>query len=398
MSDDTDIVLVGAARTPFGRFGGSLRDWTLPRLGAVAVEGALHGGGIETDDVQELVLGVNLPGSDRSVARQVALHAGLPVDCTSYTIDRACCSSLAALAMAMRAIRAGVAEVAVAGGAENMSKVPYFLEEVRWGCRLGNIHLSDQLVISCPFTGVPRAIQAADEALSYGIGRREQDDWALRSQKRWAEASARGIFQREIVAIEDERAGTKMEADECPRPETTMEALAQLPLVNGSRTVTAGNAPAMATGAAALVVCAASEAERRNVTPLARILAVEATSGAPENIASAPATSATRALRAAGVALDEVDLIEINEAFAAVPLVTTEVLAGGRPEIRAQLREITNVNGGSIAVGHPTGATAARLVMTLSQELRRRGGGIGLVTICGGIGEAQAAVIEVPAA
>ncbi len=391
------IVVIGAARTPFGRFGGSLRDWPLPRLSAIAVQGALQSADVEPEAIHEFALGVNLPGSDRSVARQSSLHAGLPLDCTSYTVDRACCSSLAALAMAARAIGAGATDVAVAGGVENMSRVPFFLEDLRWGHRLGEVRLSDQLVISCPYTGVPRAVQAADEALSFGIGREEQDAWALRSQQRWSEASARGDLQRWIVAVQDEDGTTELEVDECPRPDTSLEALAALPTVNGSRTVTAGNAPAMATGAAALVIASAQEATRRATAPLARLLAVEADSGPPEKIASIPAHAATRSLAAAAVELRQIELIEINEAFAAVPLVSTAVLGAGDQGLTEHLRSITNVNGGAIAVGHPTGATAARLVMQIVEELRRRGGGLGLVTICGGIGEAQAAVVEVPA-
>jgi acetyl-CoA C-acetyltransferase len=398
MSERHEVVLIGSARTPFGRFGGSLRDWSLPLLAGIAVQGALQDAAVEVEAIGEFALGVNLPGSDRSVARQASLRAGLPVECTSYTVDRACCSSLAALAMLARGVESGVTSVGVAGGVENMSKVPFFLEDLRWGHRLGEVRLSDQLVISCPYTGVPRAVQAADESLAFRIGREEQDAWALRSQQFWSEASARGDFQSELVVVRDEERGLKLEVDECPRPDTTLEALSRLPLVNGSRTVTAGNAPAMATGATALVVATAEEARRREKVPLARFLSIEAASGPPANIASAPAVAARKALDAAGLGLEQIDLIEINEAFAAVPLVTTEVLADGDAQARDRLRSITNVNGGAIAVGHPTGATAARLVMTLTRELRRRGGGLGLVTICGGIGEAQATVIEVPGA
>lgn len=394
-SPDTEIVVVGAARTPFGRFGGRLRDWRLAPLAAASICAALADAGVEFEAVGELALGVNFPGSDRSVARQAVLHAGLPIDVTSYTIDRACCSSMAALSFAARAVRSGTVGVAVAGGTENMSKVPYFLEDMRWGHRLGEVRLIDQLIIACPYTGVPRAVQAADEALSFGIDRTQQDEWAVRSQELWAEATARGYFSQEIVAIPGGGGDDAIEHDECPRPDTTAEDLARLPLVNGSSTVTAGNSPGMATGSTALVVTTASEARRRGCSPLARLLAVEGVSGAPERIASIPAVAARRALAAANVDLNDITLIEVNEAFAAVPLVTTEILSGGDTAERERLRAITNVNGGAIAVGHPTGATAARLVMTLAHELRRRGGGLGLATICGGIGEAHAAIIEV---
>jgi acetyl-CoA C-acetyltransferase len=390
----SDVVVIGAARTPFGKFGGILRDWQRPQLAAVAIRAALADASVAAADVDELALGVNLPGGDRSIARQASLHAGLDPGVCSYTVDRACCSALAAVDLAARGIRSGESPIALAGGVENMSKTPYFLEDLRWGSRLGEVRLADQLVISCPWSGAPRAVQAADEALAFGIGREEQDQWALRSQERWAAATAAGHFQAELteVPLGDRRSMTE---DECPRPGSTAERLAALPVVNGSRTVTAGNAPAMATGATAVVLTSRAEAGRRDQPVLATLRSMAAVSGAPEKIASVPAVAGARALKRAGLDLADLHRIEINEAFAAVPLVTTKAWADGDSGTLASLRERTNVNGGAIAVGHPTGATAARMLMTLIHELRRRGGGLGLVTLCGGIGEAHGAVIEV---
>jgi acetyl-CoA C-acetyltransferase len=385
---------VGAARTPFTRFGGALAGEPLPHLGRAAVGEALRRSGLAPEDVDELVLGVNLPGSDRSIARQTLLQAGIPDDRVAYTVDRACCSSLAATTLAARSLRLGEARVAVAGGAENMSRVPYFLEGLRWGQRLGDVVLRDQLVISCPHTGVPRAQQAADEAARYGIGRAEQDAFALRSQQRYAAADARGEVAPEIVAVRTAE-GRDVGRDEGPRPDTTLEKLAALPTVNGSSTVTAGNAPGLSTGAAALVLTTRAEAERRGAVPLATLVATAMASGHPAKIASIPAVSARLVLGRASLELDDMAVIEINEAFAAVPLVATEVLGGGDPGCVAALRERLNPNGGAIAVGHPTGATAARLLMTAALALRRHGGGYGLVSICGGIGEGEAAVIHV---
>jgi acetyl-CoA C-acetyltransferase len=358
---------------------------------------AIARSGVDADDVDELVFGVNLPGSDRSIARQIQLRAGIPDDRVSYTIDRACCSSLAAVTLARRAINSGDASIVVAGGAENLSRVPYFLEDLRWGTRIGPVTLVDQLVISCPHTGVPRALQAGEEALEFGIGREEQDLWALRSQARFHEANARDMFECEIAPIEVASAtGDRIVArhDESPRPATTLEDLNQLPTVYGSPTVTAGNAPGLSTGAAALVL-STSERAASSCPPIARILATAMVSGAPEKVASIPAVAALAALKRAGLDLNQIDLIEINEAFAAVPLVTTLVLANGDLSKAKQLRDKTNVNGGAIAVGHPTGASGARLVMTVAFELRRRGGGIGLVTLCGGVGEGEAVVLRV---
>jgi len=392
-----DCVITGARRTPFGRFGGALRDLSLPQLGSHAVRAALAEAGLAPGDVDELALGVNLPGSDRSIARQTLLQAGIPDDRVAYTCDRACCSSLSAITLASRAIRLGEARIAVAGGSENMSRVPYFLEDLRFGRRLGHVQLVDQLVISCPHTHVPRALQASREALAYGVGREEQDAWALRSQTLCARASAAGRFADEIAPIDLAAFGGDgvVAADESPRATTTREQLAALPTVNGSETVTAGNAPGLSTGASAVVLMTGAEAERRGRAPLCRLVATAMVSGHPDRIASIPAVAAKQLLARVDLPLDAIDLIEINEAFAAVPLVSTLELAE-RDRARAEkLREKTNVNGGAIAIGHPTSATAARLVMALARELRRRGGGTGLVAICGGIAEAEAALIRV---
>ncbi|MEO8693616.1 MAG: thiolase family protein [Acidimicrobiales bacterium] len=389
-----DIVLVAAARTPFTRFGGSLAALTIPDLARHAVAGALARAGVAPTDVDELVLGVNLPGSDRSLARQAMLHAGIPTDSVAYTVDRACCSSLSAITLAARALRLGESTVAVAGGAENMSRVPYFLEGLRFGERLGDVVLKDQLVISCPYTGVPRAQQAADEAALFAIGRDQQDEFALRSQQLYAEAKARGDLAQEIVPVTLDNA-TVLSADEGPRPDTSLAKLAALPTVNGSSTVTAGNAPGLSTGASAVVLMSRAEADRRGLQSLATLVATAMASGHPAAIASIPAVSAAKVLARAGMTLDQMDIIEINEAFAAVPLVATAVLGGGDSGSVRGLRDRLNLNGGAIAIGHPTGATAARLVMTAAFALARRGGGHALVSICGGIGEAEAAVIRV---
>jgi acetyl-CoA C-acetyltransferase len=389
-----DVVIVGAARTPFGKFGGALAPLTIPELAARAIREALCRARVQPDDVDELALGVNLPGSDRSIARQAQLASGIPDNSVSYTVDRACCSSLAATTLVARSLRLAEATVGVAGGADNLSRVPYFLEGLRFGERLGDVVLKDQLVISCPYTGVPRAQQASNEAALHGIGREEQDEFALHSQQRYAAASSRGAITPELVEVELPD-GATLARDEGPRPDTTLERLAELPTVNGSATVTAGNSPGLSTGAAALVLTTRAEADRRGLTPRATLVATAMASGPPANIASIPAVGAEKVLARAGLGLDDVDIIEINEAFAAVPLVATKVLAGGDEGRLRDLHERLNPNGGAIAIGHPTGATAARLLMTAMFELERRGGGTALISICGGIGEAEAAVLRV---
>lgn len=392
-ADSVDVV--GYARTPFGKFGGVLRTLTLPELGAYTLAAALRRSDIDPDDVDEIAVGVNFPGSDRTIARQIQLRAGIPDDRVSYSVDRACCSSLTAINLASKSIRTGDVQVAVAGGVENLSRVPYFIEAARFGRRLGDIVLTDQLVVSCPHTGIARAVQASTEAASYKIGRKEQDEWACRSQERYAAALDRRFFEGEIEPVfttDAEGTTVTLEHDESPRPETSIDALSRLPTVNGSETVTAGNAPDLSSGSAMLVLRANGS---HNAESVGRIGAWSAAAGDPQHIASMPAVAAQLALRRAGLTLGDVHVLEINEAFAAVPLVSTVVLASGDRSETERLREITNVNGGAVAIGHPTGATAARLVMTTISELRLRGGGIGLVCICGGIGEAEALVVYV---
>jgi acetyl-CoA C-acetyltransferase len=391
------VAVLGYARTPVGRFGGALRTLGLPQLGAIAVSAAIERAGLRGDQIDELALGVNFPGAQRSVARQVQLRAGIPDDRVAYTVDRACCSSLSAITLASRGLRLGDTRIAVAGGADNLSRVPYFVEAARFGQRLGDILLTDQLVVACPHTGVARAVQAADEAAEYGVGRDQQDEWALRSQQRFAAARLAGRFDAEIVTVEtndEDGRPVWLDADEPPRPESTAEGLAALRTVNGSSTVTAGNAPDLSTGSSALVL-ATPDATGATAPYLAVLRGWSAAAGHPQHIASMPAVAAKLALARTGLSLEDLAVIEVNEAFAAVPLVTTLALADGDRGLADKLRDRTNVNGGSVAIGHPTGATAGRLVMTCISELRRRGGGRGLVTICGGVGEAEAVIVEV---
>ncbi|HLE99985.1 MAG TPA: thiolase family protein [Gaiellaceae bacterium] len=405
MSKSDRVAVVSAVRSPFGKFGGALKDFTLPELGGLVVAEAMRRAGVDPADVEELATGVNLPGADRSIARQVLIRAEIPPHRVAYTVDRACCSSMAAISMCSRAIRLGDVDIAVAGGTENMSRVPYFLNDQRWGHSLGDVVLRDQLVIACPMTGKPRAVQAGEEAVEYGVTREEQDAWALRSHQRYLAARDAGKFDDEVMPIEvaPERGEPFVfSQDESARPDTTLEKLAKLGTVYGSPTVTAGNAPGLNTGASAMVLMSPAEAERRRRKPLATLISWAMASGHPDRIASIPAQSAQLALDKVGLTVEELDLIEVNEAFAAVPLVSTLVMAGGDPERAAAIREKTNVNGGSIAIGHPTGATGARLVMTLSYELRRRREAAGdsrpyhgVATICGGVGEAEAIVVEV---
>jgi acetyl-CoA C-acetyltransferase len=401
----SEVAVISAVRSPFGKFGGTLREFTLPQLGGLVVAEAIRRAELDPADVEEVAVGVNLPGADRSIARQVQIEAGIPPERVAYTVDRACCSSMAAISLASRSIRLGDSHIAVAGGTENMSKVPYFLTDQRWGHRLGDVVLKDQLVIACPMTGRPRAVQAGEEAVEYNISREEQDRWALRSHQNYLAAREACKFAAELMPIEvPQRRGDPIifTEDESPRADSSLEKLAKLPLIYNSPTVTAGNAPGLNTGASATVLMSTAAAEQHGQKPLATLISWAMASGHPDRIASIPAESARLALEKVKMTVDQMDLIEINEAFAAVPLVSTLIMANGDQDKAAEIRARTNVNGGAIAIGHPTGATGARLVITLIYELRRRRNlagdsrpYYGLATLCGGIGEAEAIIVKV---
>ena len=392
------VVVVDGIRTPFDKFGGAMKEMTTVQLAAYVTKKLLERNPVKPEEIDEYYLGINMPTSNRSIARQAALAGGLPVTVNATTTDRACCSSTVAIAMAMRAIQVGDAEIAIGGGSENMSNVPYFLEDLRWGKRLGEVVLKDILYVSCPYTGEPRAKQAGEVALEFGVTREMQDAWAYRSQKLYDAACKAGKFADEIVPIEIAQAKGDpilLTGDQSPRPDTTLEALAKLKPVNKSPTVTAGNAPGLSTGAAQVLLMSGDEAKKRGIKPLATIVAHAQASDHPKGIASIPAYAAAKALKKAGMTIEQMDIIEINEAFAAMPLVST-ILLGDKDEARIEaIRAKTNVNGGAIAIGHPTGASGARLLMTLAYELRRRGGGYGLSTICGGVGESESFIIKV---
>jgi acetyl-CoA C-acetyltransferase len=391
------VVILAAARTPFGRFGGAFRDLSPVELGAVAVRQAVARAGLPAEDFEQAILG-NCMGAaslGQVPGRQVALQAGLPADVHVIDVNTACTSALVALELACQRLRDGGTGAIVAGGFESMSQVPYTLPGARFGYRLGHAPLVDALTaaLTCPITGVHMGIYASRAALARGIGREEQDRWALHSQQAYRAAHKQGYLADEIVpvTVEGRKDNTIVEDDEQPRPDTTYEKLAALPpAFERDGTVTAGNAPGLNDGAAALVLAPAGLARARGLAPLARIVATGHASAPPEAINVVPALAARAALDAAGLAVADVDLWEINEAFAAVTLTSLAEL-GIEPER-------VNVNGGSVAIGHPVGATGARILTTLVFELRRRGGGLGVATICGAGANGCAAVVEVPGA
>jgi len=403
--EKNDVVVVSAVRTPFGKFGGTLKDIPSIDLAAMVIREALQRVTVKGEEVEETYYGSAVPGEvglETDVpARQATLKAGMPADHVSITLDRACCSSLSAVRLGYRGIRGGEVEAALGVGAENMSRTPLIVPpDVRWGRRLGNIELWDGLY-GLGYKGFnPVSVDAGEVALEYGITREDQDRWAYGSQMKYAQAFAEGKFKigEELMKVDiPQKKGPPiiLEKDEFPKSDTTLEKLAKLPLVYGSPTVTAGNAPGLDTGASAILIMSEKKAKEKGLKPLAKIISMVATATTPRLIAAIPGFTIQAALKKAGLTLDQIDLIEINEAFAAMPLVSNKILADGDSDKMKRLLEKTNVNGGAIAIGHPVGASGARILMTLIYELRRRGGGIGVASICGGLAQGDGAVVQV---
>jgi acetyl-CoA C-acetyltransferase len=389
----SDVFILSAARTPIGKFGGGLSTVPATELGAVAIRAAVERAGIAPERVDEAIMGQVLQaGAGQAPARQAALKAGLPESVSATTINKVCGSGLKAVMMGSAAIRAGDASVIVAGGMENMNLGPYLLPGARTGYRLGNATLVDATVhdgLWCATCDVHMGVHAERVAAKHEVSRAAQDELALRSHQRALAAQEAGRFRDEIVPVTVEgRKGavTTVELDENPRADTTLEALARLKpaFQPDGGTVTAGNAPGITDGAAALVL--ASEDALDGAQPLARILGYAQADVAPEWLFEAPIDGVRRLLEKLETTLDTFDLIEINEAFAAQVLADGNALGFDWDRV--------NVNGGAIALGHPIGASGARVLTTLLYELRRRGGGRGLATLCLGGGGAVALAVE----
>jgi len=389
-----ETVILSSARTPFGRLGGALASRTAVQLGVVAASAALQRAGVEPGDIEYAVIGqVVQAGAGHIPSRQVTLAIGVPDEIGSDTINKVCASGMRAVALADLMVRAGDRCLLLAGGMESMSSAPYLLMRARSGYRFGDGELLDANLsdgLRDPWSGKLMYEQASAVADELGLARGELDEWALRSHQRAVAAIDAGRMAEEIVAVEvPERGGPALvDTDEAPRRDATLERLAALPpLDHAHPTHTAGNSPGVNDGAAMLVVADAALAHERNLEPLARILATGCTANRHDSLARVPARAAQIALERAGLTAADMDVIEINEAFASVALQSSRDL-GVDPER-------VNVNGGAVALGHPVGASGARLVGTLMYELRRRGGGRGLGAICSGGGQGDAIVIEV---
>lgn len=397
MNDRQDVVVVAFARTPFGRFEGALKEIEAPRLGALAIDEALARAAAMKDAIDTVYGGVGMIGGAMlTPVREAVLLSELPETTPSAAIDRACCSGMTAIGSAMKDLRCGEAGAIVCGGFESLSRTPVLWPRQR--ARIGDVAASDPLLMRGMIVNHPIAVYTGDEALRRGVDRWQQDEWALRSHERYFAADGEGYFDCERFAVDacdSKGQPRRIRKDESPRHDSSIERLAALKTVYGGSTITAGNAPGLNDGAAFLVVTTARMAEERGLETLARLVDYTQVCGSPTSGTTTPARAIERIAQRNGIAPTEWDLIEINEAYAATPLVSTLELAGGDAAAAMKLRERTNVHGGAVAIGHPLGASGARIVMTLINGLRRRGGGRGVAAICGGFGQGDAVMVQV---
>jgi acetyl-CoA acetyltransferase family protein len=389
----SEVVILGGARTPMAEYVGAFKDVSALELGAQAAKAALERAGAQPAWVDHVVMGNALQTSGDAIygARHVGLKAGVPVEVPALTVNRLCGSGLQSVVSAAQMIRLGESRLAVAGGMENMTQAPHVIRGLRGGLRLGEGKLEDSLMVALLDThcGLYMAQTSDNLARRHGISREDMDAYALRSQGAAGAARERGVHAEEIVPVEVKERGraTRVEQDDHLRPETTLEVLAALkPAFGKDGFVTAGNASGIVDGAAALVVASRDEAKRRGLMPLASIVSWGVAGVPPEIMGIGPVPATRRALEAAGLSLKDMDLVEVNEAFAGQYLAVEKELGLDR--------ERTNVNGGAIALGHPLGATGTRLLLTLALELRRRKGTYGLATACIGGGQGIAMVIK----
>jgi acetyl-CoA C-acetyltransferase len=379
-------VIVSAVRTPFGKFGGGLAQHEATELGAIAIRAALERLGLEPHEVEYVLMGQVLQGgAGQAPARQASIGAGLPIEVGSDTINKVCASSIRAVEIADQMIRAGDHDVIVAGGMESMTNAPYALKKARFGYRLGDGTLIDLMThdgLVSTFDRRHMVEQASFVSRELGIAREDQDRWALRSHERAVKAIDEGRFREEIVPV------GQLTTDEGPRRDTSYEKLARLkPVFDPEGSTTAGNAPSVNDGAGALVVTSEDFARRRGLEPLATIVAQAYVAGEFAYLARMPATAGKEALAKAGKKIGDVERVELNEAFSSVVLNSAKMLDVDPERV--------NVNGGAVALGHPIGASGARILGTMIYELRRNGGGLGLAAICSGGGQGDALLLEV---
>jgi acetyl-CoA C-acetyltransferase len=389
-------VIVAGARTPIGKFGGAFKEVPAVTLGGHAIRAALERSGVEGKDVDYVIMGQVLQaGAGQITARQAAIAGGVPQEVPAITINKVCLSGLNAIALADQLIRAGEVDVVVAGGMESMSEAPYLVPKARFGARMGNAEMVDSMVhdgLWSTFTNQHMGESSDEVNRELEIGREEQDEWSVRSHQRAQRAWDDGKMAGEVVAVTlPQRRGqaVKVERDEGIRADATLEALARLPAAfKKDGTITAGNASQISDGAAAVVVMSQQRAARLGVEPLAEVVAHGMSAERYAWLHTVPALALSAALKKAGLAASDLELVEINEAFAAVALNAARMLRLDEDRV--------NVNGGAVALGHPIGASGARLVLTLAYELKRRGLTTGAAALCGGGGQGDALIIRRP--
>jgi acetyl-CoA C-acetyltransferase len=379
-------VIVSAVRTPFGKLGGALSDYEAPKLGAHVIRAALEKAGLEPGEIEYVIMGEVLQaGVGQAPARQAAIGAGLPKELPADTINKVCASSIRAVQIADAMIRSGDHDVVVTGGMESMSNAPYLLKKARFGYKLGNGELIDHMVfdgLTSSFDNKHMVEQASFVSRELGISREDQDAWALRSHERAVAAQDAGRFADEIVAVDG------FEVDEGPRRDTSLERLSALaPVFDPEGTTTAGNAPGVNDGAGCVIVTSEEFARKRGLEVLATIVSQGYVADDFAFLARTPAKAGEIALAKAGKSIDDIERVELNEAFSSV-VVNSMKMLGADPEK-------VNVNGGAVALGHPIGASGARIVGTMVHDLRRNGGGLGLAAICSGGGQGDALLVEV---
>lgn len=390
----TEVVIVAAVRTPIGSFGGSLKDISTVELGSLVIKNAIERAGLEPEQVDEVIMGNVLgAGLGQNVARQMSVHAGVPVTVPAFTINKVCGSGLKAVQLAVQAVLCGDAEVVVAGGAENMSQAPYILPNQRWGSRMGNATVVDTMLrdgLTDGFEDYHMGITAENVAEQYGITREDQDSFALQSQKRAVVAVEAGQFKEEIVPVEiPQRRGEPLvfDTDEFPRKDVSLEGLSKLrPAFQKDGSVTAGNSSGINDGAAAVVVMSAEKAKELGVPVLATIKSYASAGLDPKVMGCGPIYASRKALEKAGLTVADLDLVESNEAFAAQACAVAK-------ELNLDLEKV-NVNGGAISLGHPIGASGCRILVTLLHEMQKRDAKRGLATLCIGGGMGTALIVE----
>ena len=404
MSEARDVVIVSAARTPFGRYGGSLKDIDYYDLGAIPMREVVKRANLDSKMVGEVFWGVGDTSQCKDVytpvaARQSLLKAGLPPETPSISFDMACVSAMHAVKLAAMTIKLQEIDTAIAGGATSFSNEPLIVRGLRFsGYRLGDVAMEDPLVVLGFKDFNLVSVESDNVAFEYGIDRQEQDEWALRSHVNYGNAWNAGKFKDEIqpLSIPQPKGEPKiLDIDEQYRPDSSLEKLAKLKTIYDTKSITAGNAPGMNDGATAILLMRRSKAEELGLECLATVVSQVSIAINPGRMPEGPGYAMQKVLKKAGLTLNDMAVMEINEAFACVPLVSTKILAGDDNQKLKEIRDRMNINGSAVAIGHPNTASGARIIMNLMYELRRRGGGYALGAICGGLAQADATIIKV---